>query len=83
MNGNSMDPRPHMALETLMQAAHLNLGDARSLAVLAMTQHASGQKDQAQATLGRLREIMMILYWAKNEEAQAFLREAEAVLKEP
>ena len=51
------------------------------LAFLAMAQHQLGQKEQAQATLARLREAMKQPRWAKDTEAQGFLREAEAVLK--
>jgi hypothetical protein len=55
--------------------------DPSGLAFLAMSQHQLGQKEQAQATLARLREVMKQPRWAKNAEAQGFLREAEAVLK--
>jgi DNA-binding beta-propeller fold protein YncE/tRNA A-37 threonylcarbamoyl transferase component Bud32 len=51
------------------------------LAFLAMAQHHLGQKEQAQATFARLREVMKQPRWTKNAEAQGFLREAEAVLK--
>jgi WD40 repeat protein/tRNA A-37 threonylcarbamoyl transferase component Bud32 len=49
-------------------------------AFLAMTQHQLGQKVQAQATLARLRKGMEKPEWAKDQEAQSFLREAEAVV---
>jgi hypothetical protein len=52
-----------------------------NLAFLAMTQHHLGQKEQAQATLARLREAMQRPERAKDEDASHFLSEAEAVLK--
>jgi hypothetical protein len=51
-----------------------------ALAFLAMAQHRFGESRQAQETLARLREILKQPAWAKDAEAQAFLREAEAVL---
>jgi hypothetical protein len=51
-----------------------------TLAFLAMTQHQLGEKDQAWTTLARLRETMKKPEWAKNEEAQGFLRETESSL---
>ena len=51
------------------------------LAFLAMAQHQLGQKEQARATLERLRQVMKKWQWTNNVEAQGFLREAEDVLK--
>jgi WD40 repeat protein len=51
------------------------------LAFLAMAQHQLGQKEQARATLERLRLIMKKWQWTANGEAQGFLREAEELLK--
>ena len=51
------------------------------LAFLAMAQHQLGQKEQARATLERLRQIMKNWQWTTNGVAQGFLREAEAVMK--
>jgi WD40 repeat protein len=56
-------------------------GHPADLAFLAMAQHRLGQKDQAQATLVRLRQAMQEPQWASNLDAQAFLREAEELLK--
>jgi hypothetical protein len=50
-------------------------------ATLGMAQYRAGQLEQAQATLARLRETMQKPEWAKNEEADAFLREAEALIE--
>jgi hypothetical protein len=50
------------------------------LAYLAMTQHHLGQHTQAQANLARFREIVQKSQWAPMAEAQASLREAEALL---
>ena len=52
---------------------------ATTLAFLAMAQHQLGQQEQAEATLARLREALKTPTWAKNAEAQGFLREAEAL----
>jgi hypothetical protein len=46
-----------------------------------MTYHRLGQKERAEDMLRRLRETMKKPQWAQNEEAQAFLREAEALLQ--
>jgi WD40 repeat protein/serine/threonine protein kinase len=51
-----------------------------TLAFLAMTQHQLGQNEQARMTLARLRLVMKEPQWAANAEAEAFLREAEALL---
>jgi WD40 repeat protein len=51
------------------------------LAFLAMTQHQLGQEVEAQATLARLRKVMQQPNWARNGQAQAFLREAEELLE--
>jgi hypothetical protein len=51
-----------------------------ALAFLAMAQHRLGEPRQAQEALARLRETMKQPAWAKDAEAQAFLREAEALL---
>jgi tetratricopeptide (TPR) repeat protein len=76
------------ALETLTRADRINRVQSRGslpadLAFLAMAQHQLGQKEQAQATLARLRDAMKNPTWAKNADAQGFLREAEACLSEP
>jgi tetratricopeptide (TPR) repeat protein len=54
---------------------------AHGLAFLAMTQHRLGQKEQAQATLDRLREVMHQPRSANDAQAQGFLREAEELLR--
>jgi hypothetical protein len=76
------------ALETLTQSDQLNTVRFNSsipgdLAFLAMAQHRLGHQEPAQAALQRLREAMKTPRWANNTEAQAFLREAEACLREP
>ena len=48
-----------------------------------MTYHQLGQNQQAWDSLKRLRETMKNPRWATKEEAQAFLREAEALLQGP
>jgi WD40 repeat protein len=68
------------ALGTLTQADQLSAGNPTTLAFLAMTQHRLGQEEQAQASLTRLRETVNKEEWAKNDEPQALLREAERLL---
>jgi tetratricopeptide (TPR) repeat protein len=70
------------ALATLAQSNKLRRrSDPSDLAFLAMSQHKLGQKEQAQETLVRLRDVMKQPRWAKNAEVQGFLREAEKMLK--
>jgi hypothetical protein len=73
------------ALATLTKSWQLNAGKdgavPADLAFLAMAQHRLGQKERAQAMLGRLRAAMKQPRWANDAEARGFLREAEAVLQ--
>jgi hypothetical protein len=74
----------HEAVETLTQSDRLNAvayngSVPRDLAFLALAQHRLGRADQARATLHRLRRLMNAPVGARNEESQAFLREAEAI----
>jgi WD40 repeat protein len=73
------------ALATLTKSEKLNATKEGSipddLAFLAMTQHQLGKKDEAKATLARLREVMKQPRWAQNAEAQGFLREAEQLIE--
>jgi hypothetical protein len=48
---------------------------------LAMTQHQLGEKEQARATLARLRELMKKPEWSADAEAGAFLREAAELIE--
>jgi hypothetical protein len=73
------------ALATLTHADQLNAPAHKTsipadLAFLAMAEHQLGHKDQAQATLKRLRETLQKPQWAMNQECQDFLRETEALL---
>jgi Flp pilus assembly protein TadD len=74
------------ALVTLTKSDKLNAtkdGPHRAdLAFLAMAQHRLGKKDEAKATLGRLREVMKERAQANDAEAQGFLREAEELIEE-
>jgi hypothetical protein len=68
---------------TLTRSGQLNSGDLGSpmpedLAFLALAQHRSGHTEKARDTLNRLRQAKKP-QWAKNQEAQAFLREVEAI----
>jgi WD40 repeat protein/serine/threonine protein kinase len=73
------------ALEILERSEKLNATQDGSLpsdlAFLAMAQQQRGQKDQAGATLARLREVMKQPRWAQDAEAQGFLREAEELIE--
>jgi hypothetical protein len=74
------------ALETLLQSTQLNAEKPQGaipadLAFLAMTQHKLGQHEQARANLRRLRDKMKEPAHAKDQESQAFLREAEALIE--
>jgi WD40 repeat protein/predicted Ser/Thr protein kinase len=71
------------ALATLTQADEKNKGVPADLAFLAMTQQQLGQKDQARATLERLRQTVSRPEWLKQDQAQAFWREAQAVATGP
>jgi WD40 repeat protein/tRNA A-37 threonylcarbamoyl transferase component Bud32 len=73
------------ALATLTKSEKLNVipegSHPADLAFLAMTQHQLGKKDEAKATLGRLREVMTSPNWVQNTEAVDFLREAEELIE--
>jgi hypothetical protein len=73
------------ALATLTKSEKLNATKQGShpadLAFLAMTQHQLDKKDEAKATLGRLREATKQPRWARNAEAVGFLREAEELIE--
>jgi hypothetical protein len=82
-------------LSTLTKSEKLNAAQAglqpADLAFLAMAQHQLVRKDEARATLGRLRgvmkkpqwlqKIMPQQDWTTNPEAMAFLREAEELIE--
>jgi hypothetical protein len=51
------------------------------LAFLAMAHARLDHAEEAQVYLDRLRETMKANRWAKNQEAQDFLREAETMLQ--
>jgi WD40 repeat protein len=73
------------AVETLRRAGPLNAAapDAprpAELAFLAMALSRLDKWEEAQATLQRLREVMHKPPWARRNEAQDFLREAEGVV---
>jgi hypothetical protein len=71
---------PH-ALVPLWQAQPHAQAVVATLAFRAMAYHQLGQKELAQATLARLREIAESPPGAQDEEKQALLREAEALLQ--
>ena len=74
------------ALQTLMRSDQLQTARSQGslppdLAFLAMTQYRLGRKDQAQATLARLQEVMKQSRWVNDPGAQDFLHEAAEFLK--
>jgi hypothetical protein len=73
------------ALATLTKSEKLNATKKGSLpadlAFLAMTQHQLGKKDEAKATLGRLREVMKQPRWTKDAESMSLLREVEELIE--
>jgi eukaryotic-like serine/threonine-protein kinase len=74
------------ALETLTRSEKLNATAERGplpedLAFLAMTQQQLGQKEQAKASLQRLRNALKNPAASGNEEAQAFLHDAERLIE--
>src|SRR5439155_612967 len=76
------------ALETLRRSDQINQRRSQGsvpadLAFLAMTQQRLDQTQEAQAGFQRLRERMKDPRWAENDEAQGFLREAQALLAKP
>ncbi len=69
------------ALEALARADRLNRRRPADLALLALAQHRLGQPEPARATLARLRETLTKTERAEDQEAQAFLGEAEALIE--
>jgi WD40 repeat protein len=69
------------AAETLQRADQLNQGVPANLAFLALAQYRLEKKEDAQATLARLRACLKTPQGAKDETAQAFLHEAEALIE--
>ena len=68
------------ALATLTRSNDLNKEkEPADLAFLALAQNRLGQSEKARDTLGRLRELMKNPERAGDQEAQAFLREAETI----
>jgi WD40 repeat protein/tRNA A-37 threonylcarbamoyl transferase component Bud32 len=76
------------ALTTLTRAEELNKVAHRGpvpadLAFLAMNRYQMHESDRAQASLTQLRETLQKPNWARNDEAQWLLKEAEALLAGP
>jgi tetratricopeptide (TPR) repeat protein len=68
------------AVATLARSNNLNKQEQPSdLAFLALAQHRLGQTEKARSTLGQLREVMKNPRLAGDQEAQAFLREAQTI----
>jgi tetratricopeptide (TPR) repeat protein len=73
------------ALTALRHADELNQASGggavpANLAFLAMTRFQMKERDQARASLRQLRDTSQKPNWARNEEGQRLLREAEALL---
>jgi hypothetical protein len=71
------------ALATLTRADPLDSSPPVGLAFLAMVQHRLCREDEAQATLGRLRELVTRSREAEETEARELLSEAETLLGMP
>jgi len=68
------------ALASLTRSNDLNKGkDPYDLAFLALAQHRQGYSDKARDTLRRLREVMKDPQRSENQQAKAFLHEAETI----
>jgi WD40 repeat protein len=68
------------AVATLERSNRLNEGrEPSDLAFLTLALHRLGQSEKADATLGRLRELMKNSQSSADGEAQALLREAETI----
>jgi WD40 repeat protein/serine/threonine protein kinase len=68
------------AVEILTRSNELNKEQVPGdMAFLALAQHRLGQSEKARSTFGRLRVLMKHPKWAKDQEAQACLREAETI----
>ncbi len=76
--------QPATALETLHDlavAAPRQPAEPLDLAVTVMAKHRLGRDQDARVALDRLQSLSKTERWAHNEEALAFLREAEGVMK--
>jgi WD40 repeat protein/tRNA A-37 threonylcarbamoyl transferase component Bud32 len=74
------------AIEALLQSERANARESGAplpadLAFLAMAYSKNGDSEKARAALALLRGAMQKPRWAKDPEAQGFLREAEAVVE--
>jgi hypothetical protein len=82
--GSPLGQGPLLGAHELVSArAFSGMDHAPNLAFLAMAHHQLGDKDQAQALLERLRVLAKFPYWQNRPDAQAFWREAEALLAAP
>jgi WD40 repeat protein/serine/threonine protein kinase len=68
-------------LDALATLAKCDDNQPATLAFLAMTQHQLGQRDQAGATLGSLRQLMKDPRFTADAEALDFLREAATLIE--
>jgi WD40 repeat protein len=80
--------RDEAALATLTRSDRVNAAASQGsipqdLAFLAMAQYRLGHRDLALAALTRLRDVMKKPRWSTDQEAQSFLREADALIGTP
>jgi tetratricopeptide (TPR) repeat protein len=72
------------AVDTLARSEQINAGPLPAdLAFLAMAHHRLGESEKAKNCLNRLRETTKVRPQVEDEEAQVFLREAEALIEAP
>src|SRR5262249_36919231 len=68
------------AMGTLTRADQRRRDQPANLAFLAMTHFRLGDKEKAQTTLAKLRQIMKSPQWSRDEEAQDLMSEVEAII---
>jgi tetratricopeptide (TPR) repeat protein len=68
------------AMATLTRPEQPNQDVPTNLAFLAMTQYRLSQREQAQATLSRLRKVIQEPRWTADAAVRGFLHEAEALI---
>ncbi|HEV8062849.1 MAG TPA: protein kinase [Gemmataceae bacterium] len=81
-NGQYQQALASLARSEKLHSIHDKGTDPGNFAFLAMTYHQLGRKVEAQAALGRLREMMKLEPWAKNPVALGFLREAVTLIED-
>ena len=66
-----------------INANELGQSQPADIRFLAMAQHRLGRSDEARKLLDRLRQLLQHDDWKDDADSQAFLREAESLIKTP